>query len=119
MLPEFLSPYLSDCGLAVTDPATGESIATVEISSADMIDQYLADAEEAGAAWASLPAKARAAILILPDLISINRRCWLKFPRKWRSHSLKFSVRSPPQSVFTTRPQLSVLPMKHFRVRTY
>lgn len=64
VLPEFLSPYLSDCGLAVTDPATGESIATVEISSADMIDQYLADAEEAGAAWASLPAKARASILI-------------------------------------------------------
>lgn len=64
MLPEFLSPYLADTGLSVSDPATGQQIATVAISSAGMIDQHLIYAHEAGAVWMSQTAKARAAILI-------------------------------------------------------
>ena len=64
MLPDFLSPYLADDGLAVSDPATGQRIATVAISTSELIDQHLARAHEAGAAWALQPAKARAAILI-------------------------------------------------------
>jgi len=64
LLPEFLFPYLAIDGLAVSNPATGQQIATVAISSADMIDQHLVHAHEAGAVWASQTAKARATILI-------------------------------------------------------
>lgn len=63
MLPEFLTPYLAETGLTVSDPANGNHLATVGISSARTIDEALERAEEAGKAWALQTAKARAAIL--------------------------------------------------------
>lgn len=40
VLPDFLAPYLATECLAVSDPATGDVIASIPATSADM-DEYL------------------------------------------------------------------------------
>lgn len=64
----------SEQGLVVTNPATGEALATLRDMSDDEINAIIAEADQARGAWASMTAKARAAKLkAWNDLILANQ----------------------------------------------
>ena len=57
MLPDYLSPFLAESGLRVTNPATHECIATVAIQSAELIEDAICAADVAGRNWSARTAK--------------------------------------------------------------
>ena len=63
MLPDYLSPFLAESGLRVTNPATHECIATVAIQSAELIEDAICAADVAGRNWSARTAKERAKVL--------------------------------------------------------
>jgi succinate-semialdehyde dehydrogenase / glutarate-semialdehyde dehydrogenase len=63
MLADFLKPYLTDTGLHVTNPATGERIATVKAYTAETAEPLIEQAETVRLTWASRTAKERAVTL--------------------------------------------------------
>ena len=72
---DLVSPdVFSEQGLVVTNPATGEALATLRDMSDDEINAIIAEADQARGAWASMTAKARAAKLkAWNDLILANQ----------------------------------------------
>ncbi len=72
---DLVSPdAFTEQGLGVTNPATGEALATLRDMSDDEINAIIAEADQARGAWASMTAKARAAKLkAWNDLILANQ----------------------------------------------
>lgn len=84
MLPDYLSPFLAETGLRVTNPATHECIATVAIQSAELIEDAICAADVAGGSWAAKTAKERAKVLrswhdlILAEMENLAMICTLE-----------------------------------------
>lgn len=84
MLPDYLSPFLAESGLRVTNPATHECIATVAIQSAELIEDAIRTADVAGGSWAARTAKERAKVLrswhdlILEEMENLAMICTLE-----------------------------------------
>jgi succinate-semialdehyde dehydrogenase/glutarate-semialdehyde dehydrogenase len=60
---DLIKPFLTDSGLDVTNPATGEKIATIKDWSKSEMEGAVEDAEKAWADWRAKTAKERGAVM--------------------------------------------------------